>query len=27
VIPGSVGEYRLRRVRGGPCKVVKAFVR
>ena len=27
VIPAAVGEYRLRRVRGGPCKVVKAFVR
>jgi hypothetical protein len=27
VIPAAVGRYRLRRVRGGPCKVVKAFVR
>jgi len=27
VIPASVGDYGLRRVRGGPCKVVKAFVR
>ena len=27
VIPAAVGGYRLRRVRGGPCKVVKAFVR
>jgi len=27
VIPAAVGEYRLRRTRGGPCKVVKAFVR
>jgi mannose-6-phosphate isomerase class I len=27
VIPAAVGEYRLRSVRGGPCKVVKAFVR
>jgi mannose-6-phosphate isomerase class I len=27
VIPAAVGEYHLRRVRGGPCKVVKAFVR
>jgi len=26
VIPASVGRYRLRRVKGGPCKVVKAFV-
>jgi mannose-6-phosphate isomerase class I len=26
VVPASVGEYRIRRVRGGPCKVVKAFV-
>jgi mannose-6-phosphate isomerase class I len=26
VIPASVGQYRIRRVRGGPCKVVKAFV-
>jgi hypothetical protein len=26
VIPASVGHYRIRRVRGGPCKVVKAFV-
>jgi len=26
VIPASVGRYRLRRVNGGPCKVVKAFV-
>jgi mannose-6-phosphate isomerase class I len=27
VIPAAVGGYRLRRARGGPCKVVKAFVR
>jgi mannose-6-phosphate isomerase class I len=27
VVPASVGKYRIRRVRGGPCKVVKAFVR
>jgi mannose-6-phosphate isomerase class I len=27
VIPAAVGEYRLHRVRGRPCKVVKAFVR
>jgi mannose-6-phosphate isomerase class I len=27
VIPAAAGEYRLRRTRGGPCKVVKAFVR
>ena len=27
IIPAAVGEYRLRRVNGGPCKVVKAFVR
>jgi mannose-6-phosphate isomerase class I len=27
VVPAVVGEYRLRRIRGGPCKVVKAFVR
>jgi mannose-6-phosphate isomerase class I len=27
VIPAAVGQYRLRRVGGGPCKVVKAFVR
>jgi mannose-6-phosphate isomerase class I len=27
VIPAAVGGYRLRRLRGGPCKVVKAFVR
>lgn len=26
VIPAAVGPYRLRRVRGGMCKVVKAFV-
>jgi mannose-6-phosphate isomerase class I len=26
VVPASVGKYRIRRVRGGPCKVVKAFV-
>ena len=26
VVPASVGRYRVRRVRGGPCKVVKAFV-
>jgi mannose-6-phosphate isomerase class I len=27
VVPASVGKYRIRRIRGGPCKVVKAFVR
>jgi mannose-6-phosphate isomerase class I len=27
VIPAAAGEYRLHRARGGPCKVVKAFVR
>jgi mannose-6-phosphate isomerase class I len=27
VIPAAVGDYGLRRVRGGPCRVVKAFVR
>jgi len=27
VVPASVGTYRIHRVRGGPCKVVKAFVR
>jgi mannose-6-phosphate isomerase class I len=27
VIPAAVGDYRLRRTRGRPCKVVKAFVR
>jgi mannose-6-phosphate isomerase class I len=27
IIPAAVDEYRLRRTRGGPCKVVKAFVR
>jgi len=27
VIPATVGAYRIRRRRGGPCKVVKAFVR
>ena len=27
VVPAAVGPYRLRRVRGGSCKVVKAFVR
>jgi mannose-6-phosphate isomerase class I len=27
VIPAAVGEYRLRRISGGSCKVVKAFVR
>jgi mannose-6-phosphate isomerase class I len=27
VVPASVGRYRISRVRGGPCKVVKAFVR
>jgi mannose-6-phosphate isomerase class I len=27
VVPAAVGAYELRRVRGGPCKVVKAFVR
>jgi hypothetical protein len=26
VVPAPVGEYELRRVRGGSCKVVKAFV-
>jgi mannose-6-phosphate isomerase class I len=26
VVPAAVGPYRLRRVRGGACKVVKAFV-
>jgi len=26
VVPAAVGPYRIRRVRGGPCKVVKAFV-
>jgi mannose-6-phosphate isomerase class I len=26
VVPASVGRYRLRRLRGGACKVVKAFV-
>jgi mannose-6-phosphate isomerase class I len=26
VVPAFVGRYRIRRVRGGPCKVVKAFV-
>ena len=26
VVPASVGRYRLRRIRGGACKVVKAFV-
>jgi mannose-6-phosphate isomerase class I len=26
VVPAAVGQYRIRRVRGGPCKVVKAFV-
>ena len=26
VIPASVGGYRVRRARGGPCKVIKAFV-
>ena len=26
VIPASVGQYRIRRVQGGACKVVKAFV-
>jgi mannose-6-phosphate isomerase class I len=26
VVPASVGEYRIRRVRGPACKVVKAFV-
>jgi mannose-6-phosphate isomerase class I len=26
VVPASVGAYRIRRVRGGACKVVKAFV-
>ena len=27
VVPASVGRYRVRRIGGGPCKVVKAFVR
>jgi mannose-6-phosphate isomerase class I len=27
VIPAAVGAYRLRRLRGDPCKVIKAFVR
>ncbi|MGI9111460.1 MAG: class I mannose-6-phosphate isomerase [Gaiellaceae bacterium] len=27
VIPAAVGRYRVRRVRGGACKLVKAFVR
>jgi mannose-6-phosphate isomerase class I len=26
VVPAAVGGYRLRRARGGPCKVIKAFV-
>ena len=26
VVPASVGKYRIRRVRGGACKVIKAFV-
>ena len=26
VVPASVGRYRIRRLRGGACKVVKAFV-
>ncbi len=26
VVPATVGAYRLRRRRGGACKVVKAFV-
>ena len=26
VVPAAVGRYRLRRARGGACKVVKAFV-
>jgi mannose-6-phosphate isomerase class I len=26
IVPAGVGRYRIRRVRGGPCKVVKAFV-
>jgi mannose-6-phosphate isomerase class I len=26
VVPAAVGQYRLRRARGGACKVVKAFV-
>jgi hypothetical protein len=26
VVPAAVGGYRLRRLRGGECKVVKAFV-
>ena len=26
VVPAAAGAYRIRRVRGGPCKVVKAFV-
>lgn len=27
VIPAAVGDYRIRRVSGGPCRVVKALVR
>jgi mannose-6-phosphate isomerase class I len=27
VVPASVGRYRVRRIGGGPCRVVKAFVR
>jgi hypothetical protein len=27
VVPAAVGRYEIRRTRGGPCKVVKAFVR
>lgn len=26
IVPAAVGGYRIRRARGGPCKVVKAFV-
>ena len=26
IVPAAVGRYRIRRLRGGPCKVVKAFV-
>jgi hypothetical protein len=26
IVPAAVGRYRIRRTRGGRCKVVKAFV-
>jgi hypothetical protein len=26
VVPAATGAYRIRRIRGGACKVVKAFV-